>query len=134
MTAATTRPSGPHILAGVGVVLLLVAAISVVSDRWDLMGPGGRLAALLAASGVVIGVTVPLRRIAPTTAQALDVLTAALLAVDTAAVAIVAGGSWRTALVAAGPATRPADLRSPFPMNPIKTERATTQGTSTLIR
>ncbi|MEM9466878.1 MAG: hypothetical protein AAGA90_16015 [Actinomycetota bacterium] len=101
------RPTGlgPRILGSVGVVLLLAAALSVVSARWELFGPGARLAALLAASGLLVGLTRWVRHRAPSTARLLDVLAAAMVSIDVAATVVVAGGSWRTALVVAGPTT-----------------------------
>ena len=104
---ATTRPAdlGARLLGGVGAALLLAAAISVVSARWEFFGPGARLGSLLVASGVLVVLTGQIRRLAPSTAQMLDVLVAAMVPIDTAAAVIVTGGSWRTALVAAGPVT-----------------------------
>ena len=92
------------VLAGVGTFLLTAASVSFVSARWDRFGPGDRFLALLVFSAVVLGVTTALRRIAPATARSLDVLTAALVPVDVAALAIVSGASWPTVLLAAGPA------------------------------
>ena len=91
-------------LAAIGVALLAVAAVSLAGARWDQFGPGTRLAILLAASAVVLGSTQVLRRNAPETTRALDVLIATLVPTDVAALTIVSGGTWRTALVASGPA------------------------------
>jgi len=104
-------PSAPPIslrpapvLAGVGTFLLTAAAVSFVSARWDRFGPGDRFGALLVASALVFGLALALRRIAPATARSLDVLMAALVPVDVAALAMVSGASWPTVLLAAGPA------------------------------
>ena len=99
----TTRST--RTLAGIGVSLLAVAAVSLVSNRWELFGPSVRLGVLLGASAVVLVVATTLRRITPATSRALDVLVAVLAPVDAAAVVVVTGGTWRSALIAAGPAT-----------------------------
>ena len=91
-------------LAATGVALLAVAAVSLAGARWDQFEPGTRLAILLAASALVLGCTQLLRRIAPETTRALAVLVATLLPTDVAALTIVGGGTWHTALVASGPA------------------------------
>lgn len=98
MTAMATR-----LLATTGVGLLLAAAVSLVSARWELFGPGPRLGLLLGASAVLVMTTHRLRRLAPSTARSLDVLIAAMVPINTAAAVIVSGGDWRVALVAAGP-------------------------------
>ena len=87
---ATTRSAdlGARLLGGVGVALLLAAAISVVSARWEFFGPGARLGSLLMASGVLVVLTGQIRRLAPSTAQMLDVLVAAMVPIDTAAAAV----------------------------------------------
>lgn len=91
-------------LAAIGVALLAVAAISLAAARWDRFGPGSRLTILVAASAVVFAITQALRQVAPDTTRALNVLVATLIPVDVATLVIVSGGTWRPALVAAGPA------------------------------
>ncbi|MDG2028037.1 MAG: hypothetical protein P8J50_13095 [Acidimicrobiales bacterium] len=100
-TSSRFRPA--PVLSGLGTFLLTVAAVSFVAARWDRFGPGGRCAALLAFSVLVLGAGMALRRAAPVTAGALDVLTAALVSVDVAALAIVGGASWPAVLLVAGP-------------------------------
>lgn len=92
-------------LAGVGTFLLTAASISFVAARWDRFGPGGRFAALIGFSALVFGCGYALRRVAPTTARSLDVLTAALVPVDVAGLAIVGGASWPAVLMVSGPVT-----------------------------
>ncbi|MGI9602228.1 MAG: hypothetical protein ACR2QE_10110 [Acidimicrobiales bacterium] len=94
---------GTHWLAATGVALLAVAAVSLAGARWEQFGPGSRLAILLGASALVLGATQLVRRAAPETARALDVLVATLVPLDVAALVIVSGGSWPSALLAAGP-------------------------------
>lgn len=100
---AAWRPAA--VLAGVGTFLLTAASISFVAARWDRFGPGGRFAALLGFSAFVFGCGFALRRVAPTTARSLDVLTAALVPVDVAGLAIVGGASWPAVLLVSGPVT-----------------------------
>ncbi|MDH3704687.1 MAG: DUF2157 domain-containing protein [Acidimicrobiia bacterium] len=104
-TTDDTIRTGARWLSGIGVALLAVAAVSLVSARWEQFGPGARLAILLGASAAVFGATELLRRAAPVTARALDVLVAVLVPIDVAALVIVSGSTWRSALVAAGLAT-----------------------------
>jgi len=101
-TQRSLRPAA--VLAGVGTFLLVAAALSFVTARWDRFGPGDRFAALLVASALVFGLGLTLRRLAPVTARSLDVLMAALVPVDVAALAIVSGAQWPAVLMAAGPA------------------------------
>lgn len=96
--------SGPALLAGLGTFLLSVAAVTLVTDRWDQFGPPARLTILLVASGVVFALTNLLRNLAPATSRSLDVLIATLIPIDVAAIAVVGGAPWPTALLAAGPA------------------------------
>ncbi|MDW3217417.1 MAG: DUF2157 domain-containing protein [Acidimicrobiales bacterium] len=93
------------VLAGLGTFLLTAASISFVAARWDRFGPGGRFAALLGFSVLVFGCGFALRRVAPTTARSLDVLIAALVPVDVAALAVVGGASWPAVLLVSGPVT-----------------------------
>ncbi|MEE9415791.1 MAG: hypothetical protein V3V01_10940 [Acidimicrobiales bacterium] len=96
--------SGPALLAGLGTALLSVAAITLVSDRWDQFAAPARLIILLTASAVVFAATTLLRSLAPTTSRALDVLVAVLAPIDVAAIAIVGGAHWPAVLLATGPA------------------------------
>ncbi len=100
----TPKFSGSQVLAGIGTFLLTTAAITLVGARWDRFDPGERLTILLVSSVVAYGLTVFLRKIAPFTSRSLDVLVAALLPVDVAAMAVVGGASWPVVLLTAGPA------------------------------
>ncbi|MCP3937126.1 MAG: hypothetical protein GY708_17360 [Actinomycetia bacterium] len=103
----TTVPAhvrGTRWLAGIGVVMLTLAAVDLVSARWPALGPGARVAVLLSASALVAAVSTLVRRAIPETARALDVLLATLIPADFAAVAVVAGSRWPVALLSAGPA------------------------------
>ena len=93
---------GVRWLATIGVTLLGVAAVGLGSARWDQFGPGARLGLLLAASAVAFAATIGLRRLAPHTSRTLDVLVAILVPADAAALVIVGGATWRTAIVAGG--------------------------------
>lgn len=99
-----TRLSGPQWLAGIGTFLLTTAAVTLVGARWDRFDPGERLTILLISSVVVYAFTHLLRRIAPFTSRSLDVLVAALIPVDVAAMAVVGGATWPVVLLTAGPA------------------------------
>lgn len=79
---AAARREGPHvatILLGLGVVLLVVAAIVFSAVNWDRLGPGGQ-AALLVAFTVAAGAATWLaaRRALSSTAEALGVVTVAM--------------------------------------------------------
>lgn len=96
--------SGPQLLAGIGTFLLTTAAITLVGARWDRFDPGERLTILLISSIVAYGLTLFLRKVAPFTSRSLDVLVAALIPVDVAAMAVVGGAAWPVVLLTAGPA------------------------------
>ncbi len=91
-------------LAGVGTFMLAISAVTLVGARWDRFVPSERLGILLVASVVAYLLTIALRKIAPFTSRSLDVLVAALMPVDIAALLIAGGADWPVVLLAAGPA------------------------------
>ena len=85
-TAHRPRWSGQQVLLGVGVLLVLVAALVFLAVAWELIGVGGQVLAMALLTGLTAYGSLRLSRQGlRSSAEALAALTAGLLLVDVAA-------------------------------------------------
>ena len=85
-TARRPRWSGQQVLLGVGVLLVLVAALVFLAVAWDLIGVGGQVLAMALLTGLTAYGSLRMSRQGlRSSAEALAALTAGLLLVDVAA-------------------------------------------------
>src|SRR5687767_6876304 len=104
--ATTTPPpgssAGARWTAGLGAFLLVAAAATFVTVRWEQIPDGAKFGALVAVTGACLLARLRLRAGLPITASALFHLGVLLVPIDVAALGVRAGWEWPRMLLAQG--------------------------------
>ena len=114
--ATTTPPpgssAGARWTAGLGAFLLVAAAATFVTVRWEQIPDGAKFGALVAVTGACLLAGLRLRAGLPITASALFHLGVLLVPIDVAALGVRAGWEWPRMLLAQPNADSPLMARS----------------------